>query len=98
MRRLKAGALSIAVALPVLFTLLGGALTGGAIGSWYAGLVKPWFLVPLWAFYIVGFVYYVGVSSIRNCGTRRRTERSGSSLFRSCGRGRSRRGISATIS
>ena len=27
--------------------------------DWYVGLAKPWFLVPLWAFYLVGLAYYV---------------------------------------
>ena len=27
--------------------------------DWYAGLAKPWFLAPLWAFYLVGLADYV---------------------------------------
>lgn len=49
----------IAIAICVLFALFGGALVGQSLGTWYATLEKPWFLVPLWVFYIVGFVYYV---------------------------------------
>ncbi len=44
----------------MLFALLGGALVGGSGVAWFAELVKPWFLVPLWAFYLVGLLYYVG--------------------------------------
>jgi translocator protein len=59
MRRLRGGPLAVAVAIPVSFALLGAALVGGSGLGWYAGLAKPWFHVPLWAFYLVGLVYYV---------------------------------------
>ena len=59
MRRLRRGPLAVAIAIPVSFALLGAALVGGSGLGWYAGLTKPWFLVPLWAFYLVGLVYYV---------------------------------------
>ena len=48
-----------AVALPVLFAVFGTALVGGSGLDWYAGLAKPWFLVPLRVFYLVGSLYYV---------------------------------------
>ena len=48
-----------AMAICVLFALFGNALIGESLGNWYGALDKPWFLVPLWAFYIAGFVYYV---------------------------------------
>jgi tryptophan-rich sensory protein len=48
-----------AVALPVLFAVLGTALVGGSGLDWYEGLAKPRFLVPLWVFYLVGSLYYV---------------------------------------
>ncbi len=51
--------LLVAIAICVLFALFGGLLVGESLGTWYAELEKPWFLVPLWFFYIVGFVYYV---------------------------------------
>ena len=63
-RRLRKGPLFTAMAIPVLFALLGGALVGGSGVAWFAELVKPWFLVPLWAFYLVGLVYYVGGATI----------------------------------
>ena len=63
-RRLKKGPLLTAVAIPVLFALVGGALVGGSGVAWFAELVKPWFLVPLWAFYLVRLVYYVGGATI----------------------------------
>ena len=63
-RRLRKGPLFVAVAIPVLFALLGGALVGGSGVAWFAELVKPRFLVPLWVFYLVGLVYYVGGATI----------------------------------
>jgi translocator protein len=58
-RRLRIGPLLGAMAICVLFALFGNALIGESLGNWYGALDKPWFLVPLWAFYIAGFVYYV---------------------------------------
>jgi tryptophan-rich sensory protein len=58
-RRLRRGPLIVAAATPVLFAVLGTALVGGSGLGWFAGLAKPWFLVPLWAFFLVGFLYYV---------------------------------------
>lgn len=59
MRRLRKGPLAAATATPVLFAIFGTALVGGSGLGWFAGLAKPWFLVPLWAFFLVGFLYYV---------------------------------------
>jgi tryptophan-rich sensory protein len=54
-RSLRIGPLlSVAVAICVLFALFGSALVGESLGTWYGTLDKPSFLVPLWAFYIVG--------------------------------------------
>ena len=47
------------MALPVLFAVTGTALVGGSGLEWYAGLAKPWFLVPLRVFYLVGALYYM---------------------------------------
>src|SRR3712207_6570290 len=58
-RRLRKGPLIVAATTPVLFAIFGAALVGGSGLDWYAGLTKPWFLVPLWAFYLVGLAYYV---------------------------------------
>jgi tryptophan-rich sensory protein len=58
-RRLRKGPLAAATATPVLFAIFGTALVGGSGLGWFAGLAKPWFLVPLWAFFLVGFLYYV---------------------------------------
>lgn len=58
-RRVKTGPLLLAVLACVLFAVLGGALVGESLGSWYAELRKPWFLVPLPVFYLVGAIYYV---------------------------------------
>jgi translocator protein len=58
-RRLRRGPLIVAAATPILCAVLGTALVGGSGLDWFAGLAKPWFLVPLWAFFLVGFLYYV---------------------------------------
>jgi benzodiazapine receptor len=58
-RSLRMGPLLVTIAICVLFTLFGNALIGGSLGIWYDTLDKPWFLIPLWAFYIVGAVYYL---------------------------------------
>jgi tryptophan-rich sensory protein len=52
-------ALLVSVTTCVLFALFGAALADASLGTWYGALDKPWFLVPLWVFYIVGAVYYV---------------------------------------
>jgi benzodiazapine receptor len=59
MRSLRIGPLLVAVAVCVLFALFGTALIGEPLGNWYGALDKPWFLIPLWAFGIVGAIYYV---------------------------------------
>lgn len=59
MRGLKKWHLLAAMALPVLFAVIGTALVGGSGLEWYAGLAKPWFLVPLRVFYLVGALYYM---------------------------------------
>ncbi len=58
-RSLRIGPLLVAIAICVLFALFGTALIGESLGTWYDTLDKPWFLIPLWAFGIVGAVYYV---------------------------------------
>jgi translocator protein len=58
-RWLKKGPLLAAVALPVLFAVFGTVLVGGSGLEWYGELKKPWFLVPLGIFYLVGPLYYV---------------------------------------
>ena len=64
MRRLKKGPLFVAVTITVLLALFGSSLVGGSGIGWFAGLVKPWFLVPLWAFYLVGLAYYAGGATV----------------------------------
>jgi tryptophan-rich sensory protein len=53
-----------AVAACVLFAVFGGALVGEGIEGWYEGLEKPWFLVPLWAFYVVAILYYLAFADV----------------------------------
>ena len=59
MRSLRMGPLLVAIAMCVLFTLFGNALIGESLGTWYDTLEKLWFLIPLWAFGVVGAVYYL---------------------------------------
>jgi benzodiazapine receptor len=56
--------LFVAAAISLVFALLGGVLAGGSGVDWFAGLANPWFLVPLWVFYLVGLIYYVGGATI----------------------------------
>ena len=58
-RSVRIGPLLAAIAICLLFTLFGNALIGESLGTWYDTLNKPWFLIPLWASYIVGAVYYL---------------------------------------
>src|SRR3712207_7595483 len=48
-----------------MFTLF-GALVGEALGARYEELEKPRFLVPLWAFYVVSFLYYLAFAAVLN--------------------------------
>ena len=64
MKGLKRGPLLRALAACVLFALFGGALVGEGLEGWYEGLDKPWFLVPLGAFYAVGVLYYVAFAVV----------------------------------
>src|SRR5918994_1594660 len=58
-RSVRIGPLLAAIAICVLFAIFGNALIGESFGTWYETLDKPWFLIPLWAFYVVGAVYYI---------------------------------------
>lgn len=64
MRRLEKGPLFVAVTITVLLALFGSFLVGGSGIGWFAGLIKPWFLVPLWVFYLVGLAYYAGGATV----------------------------------
>jgi benzodiazapine receptor len=64
MHRLRKGSLVVATAMPMLFAIFGSALVGGSGLDWYAKLAKPWFLVPLWVFYLVGILYYVLAAAV----------------------------------
>lgn len=59
MNRLKKQPLLIALTACALFAFLGSTLVGGSLEGWYEALDKPWFLVPLWVFYLVGALYYI---------------------------------------
>jgi len=58
-RSLRIGPLLVAITMCVLFAIFGNALIGESLGTWYDTLDKPWFLIPLWASYIVAAVYYL---------------------------------------
>lgn len=51
--------LLISVSVVAAFAVLGNAFLGDALTVWYAQLDKPWYLVPLWFFIIVGILYYL---------------------------------------
>jgi translocator protein len=59
MAKKKAFSLVVSVAACVSFAALGGLLVGDSLGGWFDDLEKPWFLVPLWFFYLVGGLYYL---------------------------------------
>jgi translocator protein len=61
---LKKGPLLWAVGACVLISLFGAALVVDALGTWYEGLEKPWFLVPLGVFYAVGALYYLAFAVV----------------------------------
>ncbi|MCP3028517.1 tryptophan-rich sensory protein [Halobacillus sp. A5] len=46
------------------FAVLGNAFVGNSIIEWYMELEKPWYLVPLWAFIVVGILYYIMAGTI----------------------------------
>ena len=60
----KRGPLLGALAACVMFAIFGGALVGEGLEGWYEGLEKPWFLVPLRAFYAVGVLYYLAFAAV----------------------------------
>jgi translocator protein len=64
LKGLKKGPLLGALAVCVLFALFGGALVGEGLEGWYEGLEKPWFLVALWAFYVVAVLYYLAFAAV----------------------------------
>jgi len=61
---LKSAPLLGALATCVLFAFFGSALVGEGLGGWYEGLEKPWFLVPLWVFYVVAVLYYLAFATV----------------------------------
>jgi tryptophan-rich sensory protein len=52
-------ALALVVGMCVVMAVLGGMLTGNGLQTWYPGLRKPWFQIPLWAFIGVGIIGYL---------------------------------------
>jgi tryptophan-rich sensory protein len=51
-------ALLIAIGVCVMAAALEGACAGGNVKSYFATLRSPAFSAPLWAWYIIGIVYY----------------------------------------
>lgn len=51
-------ALWTSIAICLVFAIAGNLLIGEPLSTWYAALQKPWFLIPLWLFVIVGLLYY----------------------------------------
>ena len=52
-------ALSLAIGTPVGFAVLGGAVTGDSLTTWYPSLRKSKLVLPLWAFLPVAMLYYL---------------------------------------
>ena len=50
--------LAVAAGLCVVVAALEGAVTGDGPRTWYPGLRKPWWQIPLWASILVGLVVY----------------------------------------
>lgn len=61
---LRRGPLALAVGACVLLAVSGGALVGDALETWFARLEKPWWLVLLWAFYVVAVLYYLTFATV----------------------------------
>ncbi|QAS51235.1 hypothetical protein HLI_02925 [Halobacillus litoralis] len=54
----------LSISIVVTLAILGNAFVGDGLTVWYAELDKPWYLVPLWFFIIIGILYYMMVSVI----------------------------------
>ena len=52
-------ALLISIGSILVIAILGNIFIGDALTSWYLSLTKPWFLVPLWFFIVIGIIYYI---------------------------------------
>ncbi|MEM9702551.1 MAG: TspO/MBR family protein [Planctomycetota bacterium] len=61
--------LGTAVGLCVAMAVLEGVLSANGLPDWYAGLAKPWWHVPIWAFAAVAIAVYVleGFVAYRLC-------------------------------
>jgi tryptophan-rich sensory protein len=59
MRQLRQHPLVTAIVTCLATAVLGTLLVGDGLETWYPNLEKPAFLIPLWAFYIVGVLYYL---------------------------------------
>ncbi|ELK46875.1 tryptophan-rich sensory protein, partial [Halobacillus sp. BAB-2008] len=49
----------ISISVVIFFAVVGNIFVGDALTVWYANLNKPWYLVPLWIFIVVGVLYYI---------------------------------------
>lgn len=59
MRQLRQHPLATAIVTCLATIALGTLLVGDGLETWYPTLEKPKFLIPLWAFYLVGVLYYL---------------------------------------
>lgn len=50
--------LLLSIFIVVTLAFFGNVLVGDALTVWYSKLIKPWYLVPLWFFIIIGILYY----------------------------------------
>ena len=56
--------LAWAVAAVVILGLLGTFMAGDGLEEWYPNLEKPWFSLPLEAWFVVGALYYLVIGSL----------------------------------
>lgn len=56
--RQRRRALWISAGSCLFFAVAGNLLVGEPLSNWYAALQKPWFLIPIWLFVLVGLLYY----------------------------------------
>ena len=57
-------ALTIAIVTPLGYAIVGNALVGDAVKTWYPGLKKSSVILPIWAFFPIGIAYYLMCGAI----------------------------------
>jgi translocator protein len=57
-------ALSIAIVTPLGYAIIGNALVGDAVKTWYPSLKKSSMILPIWAFIPIAIAYYLMCGAI----------------------------------